>query len=371
MAKKILILSSQAGGGHVAISNALKQYLTTPPHNHQVKILNTSFNLASTAYRIIGEYFIDFHQKNWQSGNTPQKALFLHQLNAPLIAPKIAKTILSFKPHLIIATNALSTYELKATFDLIDQIIPHLVVIADPFTIHHAWTTYKQANHYLAPTVEAKKILIKRGIQPYHITVTGLPLRLEVFSPPLNQSQAQQKFGLKPRKLTIFIGGSGEGHGQIYKLTKKLLSNSQTQSRCQLIVVAGKNKLLKTRLTTLSNKYPNLKPFGYTNLIDQLLTASDLIVGKPGPNILFESLMLQKPFIATSKPLSQELGNYHYISQQKLGFVTHQSERTFKVLADLIKNPHKLKLFQSGINKHRSTYQNTPQETLKIIHQYL
>jgi len=370
MSKKILITYTTAGGGHVAITNALKQYLTSTSQL-KIKTVDTSLTLTSPTYRIVGEYFSSFHQKNWQNNNTPQKSLLIHQLTAPLIVSRLVKAIKSFKPDLIIATNAFSTYEVASALKLAKATIPHIVAIADPFTIHHSWTTYKNADHYLAPTPEAKKILLSRKIPSKNISITGLPLRLGVFTPTLTQNRARNKLQLDKNKPTFFIGGSGEGHGQIFKLTKKLLTHPQTKSLCQLIVVAGKNKLLKTRLDALSKKCSNLRAFGHTNMIDQLLIASDIVVGKPGPNILFESLMLQKPFIATNPPLSQELGNYHYITQKKLGLVTRQLDQTLETLIDFINHPSKLKKFQPGIQKHRRRYLGTPQKTLKLINHFL
>ncbi len=371
MPKRILILTTDAGGGHIAITNAVCQYLKLIPNKTLVKTLNTTLAITSPAYRLVGEYFSSFHQTNWQASNSPKAAKLLNQLNTPLLLPKLIKSVNTFKPNLIIATDPFSPYTLKVALHNLKLKIPYLIVVADPFTIHHAWTANKNANHYLAPTKEVKQILVKRNIKASNITVTGLPLRQTVFTPQINQSQARYHLNLDPEKITLFIGGSGEGHGQIHKLTKNILTHPQAKSRCQLIVVAGKNKLLKSRLNTLKKKHPQLKFFGYTDLIDQLIIASDFVVGKPGPNILFESLMLNKPFLATSQPLSQELGNYHYITQQKLGLVTHKPARTLEAIIKLVNHPRLLKTFQPGIKKHQRLYQNTPQATLKVIQKYL
>lgn len=369
--KKILILLSSAGGGHVAISQAINQYLSLTPKKYQVEFLDVSPALASPLYRVVGEYFQEFHQKNWQSGNSPKAAKLLHQLNSPLVAPKIAKKLKSFSPDLVISTSPFSIEEFALATKTTNHPTPHIIVIADPFTIHHTWTTYKQADHYLVPTLKTKQILINRSIPATNISLSGLPLRLSVYKPQFTQSKARNLFSLSPKKLTIFIGGSGEGHGQIYKLVQKLITHPQVQSDCQLIIVTGKNKLLKTRLDKLIAKNPTIKTFGYTNQIDQLLIASDIIVGKPGPNILFESLMLGKLFIATSKPLSQEYGNYQYISQKKLGFVTHKTAQTIEVILNLINHQDKIKLFSPAIQSHRQKYLKTPQKTLSIINRFL
>ena len=81
--------------------------------------------------------------------------------------------------------------------------------------------------------------------------------------------------------------------------------------------------------------------------------------------------MLGKLFIATSKPLSQEYGNYQYISQKKLGFVTHKTAQTIEVILNLINHQDKIKLFSPAIQSHRQKYLQTPQKTLSIINRFL
>jgi len=370
MSKKVLIFTSIAGGGHVAIAQALEQYLDTLPHPPTVKTVNTSSEISSATYRVVGEYFVDFHHANWQASNSPTTATLLHQFNLSFSLSKITRAIKNFKPDLIIDTSPFTTIEVAIALEKLHLHLPHLVVIADPFTIHHTWTTYQKAAAYLVPTPEAKTILLQRHLPPKTVTLTGLPLRLSVFRPPVTQSQARAVLKLHPQKTTVFIGGSGEGHGQIYKITQTLVKHPLS-SKSQFLVVTGKNKLAKKRLDTLAKKYPQLHPFGYTNLIDTLLIASDFVIGKPGPNILFESLMLKKPFIATHQPLNQELGNYHYIKRQHLGLVTHKPLHTVSAALQFLAQPSLLNQFTPGINRHYAAYRHTPKKTLKVITSYL
>ncbi|MFH0943266.1 MAG: hypothetical protein V1810_03770 [Candidatus Beckwithbacteria bacterium] len=364
--KKVLILASAAGGGHLAIASALEQYLRTSSLPIKPVTFITTPKIVSPAYRLIGEHFIKLHHQQWQKSNNPKSAYLAHLFNTQLTLSKIVREIRLTRPDLIISTSGFATFELRSALDYLNLKLPHLVVLADPFTIHHGWTTYKQANHYLVPTPEAKQTLIYRHIPANRISLTGLPLRLAFYQPLSQVSLVRKKLGLNPNKLTLFIGGSGEGHGQIYPLITSLLKLSNFSTHNQLIVVAGKNRSLLTRLKRLP-----LNAFGYTDQIPQLIAASDFVVGKPGPNILFESLMLNKPFIATSEPLCQELGNYRYITRRHLGIVTHRPLRTLSVLKQIIKNPAMLKSFQPGISRHRRKYLNTPQKTLKLIHSFL
>ena len=70
-----------------------------------------------------------------------------------------------------------------------------------------------------------------------------------------------------------------------------------------------------------------------------LIKAADVVVGKPGPNLMFETIALAKPFLTTGHPLGQEVGNYRFISKEKLGLVTYSPTQTTKKILAIIKTP--------------------------------
>jgi len=370
--KNILILTSGTGGGHQAIAKAMEQIIKTNSPQSQISIINIMPRLSSAAYRVIGDYFLKTIHKNYQASNNPQSAKTLHHIYTPLVLPKITRNIKRLKPDLIISTSSFSTSELKTSLSFLNQSIPHIVVLADPFSIHHVWTTYKQADKYLVPTPQTAKILAQRKIPKSKIAITGLPLRTCFFQPQLTHRQAQTKLNLQPNRLIFLIGGSGEGLGRLYLLTKTLIRHPTVNQNCQLLIIAARNKLLYKKLKTLQKKYPlALNTYGFVNNIDELIIASHTVIGKPGPNILFETLMLNKPFITNSPPLSQELGNYQYIKSNHLGLVAYRPQQVLKHILKLINQPNHLKQFLPGIKKHQQQYQNTPEKIWQTLKPFL
>lgn len=366
--KRILIFKSNIGNGHQSISNAIEQIISNNITDTQVKQLNIMPVIGSPLQRILSNYFSEYLQKKYQESDNEKSAKTTHRLTTPLLFPKISTAILKFKPHLIIATNAFSTEEVGTTLKILDLNIPHLVILADPFSIHHGWTTYKDANKYLVHDQYAQKIFVSRHIHSQKIAITGLPLRQEILQPHPSQSQSQFDLSLDSNKFTLFIGGSGEGVGNIYPLTSKLLKNKTVLALCQLIVVAGKNKALKSRLLRLQKKHPQiLSVYGFTQKMPQLINASHLIIGKPGPNLLMETIALGKPFLTTGQPMGQELGNYQYIHQKNIGLVTHHPTQTLDALLQLIHHPEKLTTFKANLTPLQKKLRQAPRKVFTQI----
>jgi UDP-N-acetylglucosamine:LPS N-acetylglucosamine transferase len=65
------------------------------------------------------------------------------------------------------------------------------------------------------------------------------------------------------------------------------------------------------------------------------MAAADVIAGKAGANVIFESVALGKPFIATSYIPAQEKANLEFIQRHGLGWVALEPEKLRKLIAML------------------------------------
>ena len=117
----------------------------------------------------------------------------------------------------------------------------------------------------------------------------------------------------------------------------------------QIILAIGTNQNLLARYCNV----PNVATLPYTNDIASYMAAADIIMGKVGPNILFKSVMLSKPFIATTFIPGQEQENLAFIQRHGLGWVAIQPEEQSTLLAKLIHNPIFLEALSATINTYR------------------
>jgi UDP-N-acetylglucosamine:LPS N-acetylglucosamine transferase len=81
------------------------------------------------------------------------------------------------------------------------------------------------------------------------------------------------------------------------------------------------------------------------------MQASDLVIGKAGPNLLFETVATKTPFFAITHIAGQEDGNLDIIKEYKLGYVEENTIKANRLLGDIINHPEKLKKFLPHIEK--------------------
>ena len=78
---------------------------------------------------------------------------------------------------------------------------------------------------------------------------------------------------------------------------------------------------------------------GFTDEMDKYIGASDVVVGKAGPNLIFEAVAMEKPFIAITHISGQEDGNLELIEKYGIGWVAEDLGRLAPLLKQVIKDP--------------------------------
>jgi UDP-N-acetylglucosamine:LPS N-acetylglucosamine transferase len=205
------------------------------------------------------------------------------------------------------------------------------------------------------------------------MNITGHPIRQEFYKKPSNINRHRKKLHLNPNQFTILFGGSGGGAEQTLQIIHQLINHTSTDF--QAIMVAGRNKGLKQQLEQVS--YPrHITPhiYGFVDDLASLIHASDLVVAKAGPNIIFESAAASKPFIATHHIKGQEDGNLDMIRYNQIGFVEENPLQAAQLLTQIISAPQILDYTQPGLKllhqQHQPSAANIAQAIKSLTSRY-
>src|SRR5207248_1523127 len=159
------------------------------------------------------------------------------------------------------------------------------------------------------------------------------------------------------------LQGGGEGAARLANTIENILAIDTLTNDVQIILATGTNQNL---LASYSN-VPNVATLPHTNDIAPYMAAADIIMGKAGPNILFESMMLRKPFVATTYIPGQEQENLAFIKRHGLGWVAIHPEEQRTLLLKLIHNPSQLEALSSTINTYRDWNITANQQIAPLI----
>lgn len=372
---KILIFTT--GEGHLSLAQAAKQIIKKKGFSVQLEQF-TKLKIPQT-YTPFYRYFPGLFKIPYKIGETEPIKKGVKIFLEKLFEKEIKKEIKEKRPDLIISTNFIYNPAIVKVLDYQKNPLPFINIVSDPWTIHPLILAPK-ANFNLVYDEKGVKIGRKNKIPSEKLFSLGWLVRNEFYQRH-NLTKIRKKLGFKKSVFTLLICGGSEGTNMILKIIPALLT---IKKPLQIILVCGTNerlykaifsfkkfiqKLNKTKINSLQNLSPklNLRLFKFTNQLPQLMSIADLVIGKAGPNLLFETVAAKKPFFAICHISGQEDANLNLIKKKKLGLVEENPIKAIKLLQKIINHPKILTKFSSNIQKERSKNLQAEKKLHQII----
>jgi len=319
MRKKILLLSASAGAGHVRAAEAIETAFHEAGvvgeirHVDTLEFTNKVFrHLYSKAYIELVNKMPEVPGWVYDKLDTPWKnerrRLALDKLNTrPFV-----KLLRDYQPDLIVCTHFLPA-EIVSWLKAKKRIASRQAIIVTDFDVHAMWLCHHYEQYFVAID-ESRAYLAALGIPSDKITVSGIPID-PVFALPKDKLAMRLKHGLAPNRTTVLLSAGGFGVGAMESLINSLF---HLQHEAQIVAICGRNEDLKKRLGKLATRIKpdakvTVKPFGYTREMDELMTASDLVLGKPGGLTTSEALAKGLVFVIVNPIPGQEERNSDHL----------------------------------------------------------
>ncbi len=362
--KKLLILQTSAGGGHISITRAIQQGLEEINAPVEVDTADLLPKQIEDLYAIAQRpQFVDVYHLFYKLTDNRYGSQFSSQLNLLFQKNYFKDVIRQHQPDAVLSNTQFGIQEIPPVLRAIEQEtgqrIPFYVFIPDPFTPHQLCFSRK-ADLTFVPTVRTLQMALRNHLEPAKIALTGHPIRAEFYQRPADMAAHQTSLGINPNYFTILFGASGDGAERTMDIITRL--SKKTDRPVQALIVTGRNAQLKKQLEAL--KFPaNFIPkiYGYISDASQLAAlfhASQLIAAKAGPNAVLEAVAAGKPFLATHYIKGQESGNRNHIISSGIGFFEPKPKRIVFLLEQIIANPAILEPIKTNIELERAKHQH-------------
>lgn len=366
--KKILILMAKFGGGHESLAKAMAEAIKSYSTKDIEVVIEDGF---PSVFLFSDNYssFIFFLQQGYKLTDNEQIAKFINLTNKVTIERHLQKIINQHKPDLIIVNHPMLPSAVTFAQRGFKKRIPLIVYFADATHIHALWFVEKNADYYFAPTQEVFDLALKRKIPKQKLSFIGWMLREEFYNADNDRAEVYKKnLGFNPAKKMIFLAGGGDGYGKIGEITKLLLADSYVQKNCQVVVVCGSNPLLLIKMQQLQRKHSDLLfSYGFIHNAQLFKKAADVVCSKAGPNDIFESIMLEKPFFAHNYLWGHEKSNFDWVKKKNIGFAEKEPTKLVKKIIECLKNPDSMKEKISNIKLLKKEHEKAPLTLVRRI----
>lgn len=322
---RILILSASVGAGHVRAAEALElklkhlrpdaiianyDVLTLMPPAFRKVYRDGYFKMVARTPRVLG-WLYDATDKPFHHDT-------LQQQIERAGATKLLKKIREFDADVAICTHFLPTALLDRERRKGRSRARVITVVTD-FEVHGMWLS-APSDHYFVATAEARAHLEALAIAPSAITVSGIPTH-PVFGEKKERLAMRRKHGWDENLPAILVSAGGFGAGNAGRMANALIA---ARIPAQIIAVCGKSAPLKASIDKIAatqrlDPLPLVKVVGFTAEMDELMTAADLMIGKPGGLTTSESLVKGLGWVIVNPIPGQEEKNAIYLLEQGAG----------------------------------------------------
>jgi UDP-N-acetylglucosamine:LPS N-acetylglucosamine transferase len=339
---KILIFTSKTGGGHISLAEALRDRLED---RYNVEIIDPQPRIIHWHYRMVSRHALWLWATEFRLSDHPLPSRSAHRVYDTLLSRYVQATLEKTRPNLVITTYPFLTTEVTFAMRRMKKKIPFVMLFSDPNGVHHSWLTEQGADAVFAPTRETHEQALMAGFDVERVHLSGWPVRSQ-FYPNSHISRAEQlaQMNLDPKRFTIFLQGGGEGAAKFVRTIENLMRIDNVQ----IILAAGTNKRLYHQFKNTSGLFA----LPFTKEIASYIAAADIVMGKAGPNMLFEAVSMGKPFVATAYIPGQEQANLEFIRRHHLGWVALNAHSQRELIEDLIAHPGHLRGIQAKVEEY-------------------
>lgn len=329
-AKRVLILTSDAGLGHRSAAEAIGAAIRDRHESRcDVRVVNPAavegapeiLRGSEKGYDQIVSEMPDLYQSAYEISDSRWASTVGEAVFTVAFFQTIRTLLRQHRPDIVVTTYPLYQAPVGAV-DLIDNLGTTLItVVTDLVTVHSVWFS-KSAHLCLVPTDAARDLALEHGLPPENVQVCGIPVHPAIANKERPTASIREALGWQTAPTTfLVVGGKRVDH-----LSAILRALNHANLPIQLAVVAGHDKAFYQHLQE-TDWHTAIHSYGFVSNMPTLMHAADAIICKAGGLIVTESLACGLPLLLVDVLPGQEEGNAQYVVAQGAGEIAQDPSR--------------------------------------------
>ena len=347
----ILFLFSDTGGGHRSAAEAIIEAIHLEfPNTYETKMVDIFKKYAPLPLNYAPEIYphLSRYPRMWKIGyevsDGTKRIRAFYEFMWPYLRRGAHQLLKENPVDLLVSVHQLVNIPILRLKP--QSSTPFVTVVTDLVSTHSAWY-HPGADLVIVPTIPAKEKAIKSGLPNEKIVVIGQPVAERYAHPQEDKDLLREMLGWNREIITVLLVGGGEGMGNLERHANEI---NNAKLPIQLIVVAGRNESLKSRLEGKNWSMPT-KIYGFVREMPEFMQASDILITKAGPGTISEAFIAGLPMILYSKMPGQEDGNIGYVENQGAGFWAPHPEKMITCIKNWLANPEEMSLVSERSKK--------------------
>ena len=336
---RILFLFSDTGGGHRSASEAIIEAINLEyPNQIETEMVDiflqyapSPLNLAPKIYPTLAK-MPDVWEVGYRVSDGPRRTRVAYSMLWPYVRRSLNRLLAEHPCSLIVSVHQLINTPVSRAAAKYHT--PFATVVTDLVSTHAAWYC-THADMVVVPTRIAYQRGLMLGLKAEQMRIVGLPVADRFCQPAGTKDELREKLGWRKDLPVAVLVGGGEGMGPLAAVAKAI---NQQYMPMQLIVIAGRNHVLKEQLERMQWNMP-VKIYGFVQDMPDFMRAADMLITKAGPGTICEAFIAGLPLILYSKMPGQEDGNVSYVVDEHAGIWAPEPEMVTAALWNWLLNP--------------------------------
>jgi len=347
MGKNLDFIFFDAGGGHRAAANALRQVMERQQRPFEIRMVNLQelLDTLDVFRTVTGLRLEDLYntmlRKSWTLGS-PQLTAGMH-LVIRMFHSQQVRMLVKFwrksRPDLVVSLVPNFNRAMGESLRRALPGVPFVTIITDIADYPpHFWLERQepqQKQHVICGSDKAVAQAREMGYAPATIhRVSGMILNPRFYEQapltPEARQEARTALGLDPERPVGLVLFGGQGAQVMSAIAASLPDH-------QLMLICGHNQKLRARLAAMPHRAP-LFVEGFTREVPRYMQLADYFIGKPGPASISEAVAMRLPVIVESNAwtLPQERYNAEWIREQGVGVVLPNFRRIARAVEEML-----------------------------------
>lgn len=347
---KVLMLSVKAGYGHHSTAKAIIEYFEKNGHECEMLdifdyISRRIGNYINDGYQLMTKYIPKTYGKAYGKLAQKEEPYDRHSLISMFsrfVSKKLSKYVSDYAPDLMIGTHSYAGVCMSILTETGVTSCPTVGIVTD-YTVHPLWeSTF--LDYYVVPDELITSEMQHKGIAREKVLPFGIPVR-EQFARKTDKKEARQKLGIEDMPTVLIMMGS-MGYGNI---KPQLEAIDQSPHEFQVLCVCGSNKKLKEYVDE-AVWTKSFHAYGFTDEVDIMMDASDVIITKPGGLTTSEALSKGIPMIISNPIPGQEDRNLNFLVNTGAAVIVNSNYGVQDALNMLFTCPWRIRIMEESVS---------------------
>jgi UDP-N-acetylglucosamine:LPS N-acetylglucosamine transferase len=355
--KRIDFFTIDIGGGHIAPAMAIKEQFDLLGHRDlEVHVVNLGLALGANFLRHIYRFYWNMALRYpplinafYRGADNPFLIKVIDRILGISILPRFVQYLEREKPDLVVSTYFTFTHYLEL-LKRVGQLEAIAVVLnPEPFDSHYVWFSHA-FDWSLVFSRKSRDEIAEKGIPAGRLKVFQFPVKPSFAKRREIKATLRGRLGLERKRFTALLFFGAEGVGPVKKHIAAMI---ERKLDIQVVVVCGRNEPLRRDLETLAAGQTgsvHVAVRGYVTNLADYIAASDVVVGKSGPNQVFETLVQGRPLIISSF-LANEKETTNWVIGNRVGWLTRTPGQLAARLSKLAARREILAEYQRNIGR--------------------